>query len=70
LKAKLIQVLGDDYQGDRPIEAPVETPVPTAETSTTEAEFAQVFESKDTDTKATASDDDDLEDYFKSLAAD
>ena len=70
LKAKLIQVLGDDYQGDRPIEKQVETPVPTAETSTTKAEFAQVFESKETDTKAAASDDDDLEDYFKSLAAD
>ena len=42
--------------------------VPTAETSESKGDdFAQVFESKDTTTKE---DDEDLEDYFKSLASD
>jgi len=41
--------------------------VPTAETSETASDdFAQVFESKET----TKDDDEDLEDYFKTLAAD
>lgn len=38
---------------------------PTAETSTTEAEFADVFKKPDA---SSSTDDDDLEDYFKSLA--
>ena len=71
LKEKLIQVLGDDYQGDQTAEvrAP-KVAAPTAETSTTDDnDFAEVFESK-TETVSSSNDDDDLEDYFKSLAAD
>ena len=43
--------------------------VPTAETTDTHEEFSAVFEKPSTESKATT-DDDDLEDYFKSLAAD
>lgn len=71
LKEKLIQVLGDDYQGDQTAEvrAP-KVAAPTAETSTAaDNDFAEVFETK-TETTSSSNDDDDLEDYFKSLAAD
>lgn len=57
---------GADYN---PTPGPVAEPrkVPTAETSTADAELADVFkESKSSD----SNDDDDLEDYFKSLASD
>lgn len=72
LKQKLEMVLGDSYQGDRAIQTADPARIPTAETSETTSDFAQVFESKETEAEpaSSASDDDDLEDYFKSLAAD
>lgn len=71
LKQKLEMTLGESYQSDRAIETTErEVSVPTAETSQTETEFASVFESKETEATTSGKDDDDLEDYFKSLAAD
>lgn len=78
LKQKLMDVLGETYMGDTPAQQaaiPVSnpTPTPTAETSSSSGDdFAQVFETKDdgNTTSASNNDDEDLEDYFKSLAAD
>ena len=67
LKTKLNEVLGDTE-----VSAAVSTTtkeVPTAETSSTESnDFQEVFESKTEEVKK--EDDEDLEDYFKSLAQD
>ena len=67
LKTKLNEVLGDTE-----VSAAVSTStkeVPTAETSSTESnDFQEVFESKTEEVKK--DDDEDLEDYFKSLAQD
>jgi len=71
LKQKLMDVLGETYMGDTPAQV-AQTPVsaPTAETSSTSGDdFAQVFETKEPEA-VKKDDDDDLEDYFKSLAAD
>ena len=66
LKEKLTMVLGESMETPAVSTKTVE--VPTAETSESKGDdFAQVFESKDTTTKE---DDEDLEDYFKSLASD
>ena len=43
-------------------------PLPTAETSNSEADFSEVFKETTTETSST-NEDDDLEDYFKSLAS-
>ena len=48
-------------------EAPRQVSVPTAETTDTQEEFSAVF---DKPTNSVSNDDDDLENYFKSLAAD
>ena len=59
-------------RGDTEVSAAVSTTtkeVPTAETSSTESnDFQEVFESKTEEVKK--EDDEDLEDYFKSLAQD
>ena len=71
LKQKLMDVLGETYMGDTPTQV-AQTPVsaPTAETSSTSGDdLAQVFETKEPEA-VKKDDDDDLEDYFKSLAAD
>ena len=66
LKAKMEEVLGE-----------VSAPAPVQENSYTAPdpvvdnnEFAKAFEETTTETKSSSNDDDDLEDYFKSLAAD
>ena len=64
LNAKLMGVIGsgvEEAESTRPVS------VPTAETTATKEEFSAVF-NKPTTTSST--DEDDLEDYFKSLAAD
>ena len=48
-------------------EQPRQVSVPTAETTDTQEEFSAVFDKSST---SSSTDDDDLEDYFKSLAAD
>ena len=57
-----------------PITSPIEThtnvPAPTAETSRASGEWNQVFEAKAPGAPTAVKDDDDLEDYFKSLATD
>lgn len=65
LNTKLMGVIGNVEEANTM--SPVS--VPTAETSETAEEFSAVFDKPTTETKATT-DDDDLEDYFKSLAAD
>lgn len=65
LNTKLMGVIGNVEEANTM--SPVS--VPTAETSETAEEFSAVFDKPSAETKATT-DDDDLEDYFKSLAAD
>jgi len=65
LNTKLMGVIGNVEEANTM--SPVS--VPTAETTDTHEEFSAVFEKPSTESKATT-DDDDLEDYFKSLAAD
>jgi hypothetical protein len=68
LKEKLTLTLGESMETTAPAVATKTAEVPTAETSETKSDdFAQVFDSKDNTTK---DDDEDLEDYFKTLAAD
>jgi len=49
-------------------ETPRQVSVPTAETTDTQEEFAAVFDKQAS--TSVSNDDDDLENYFKSLAAD
>lgn len=66
LNAKLMSVIG---MGIEEQETSRQVSIPTAETSNTKEEFSAVFE-KPTSATSSSTDDDDLEDYFKSLAAD
>ena len=66
LNAKLMSVIG---MGIEEQETSRQVSIPTAETSNTKEEFSAVFE-KPTSSTSSSTDDDDLEDYFKSLAAD
>lgn len=66
LNTKLMGVLGNVEEANT-MSSPVS--VPTAETTDTQEEFSAVFD-KPTSTSSSSTDDDDLEDYFKSLAAD
>lgn len=64
LNTKLMEVVGGTVQES---ETPRQVSVPTAETTDTQEEFSAVFDKPST---SSSTDDDDLEDYFKSLAAD
>lgn len=64
LNAKLMVTIGTGVEEN---EAPRQVSVPTAETTNTQEEFSAVF---DKPTGSAPSDEDDLENYFKSLAAD
>ena len=64
LNAKLMTTIGTGVEEN---EAPRQVSVPTAETTDTKEEFSSVF---DKPTSSVSNDDDDLENYFKSLAAD
>ena len=64
LNAKLMLTIGAGVEEN---EAPRQVSVPTAETTDTQEEFSAVF---DKPTNSVSNDDDDLENYFKSLAAD
>jgi hypothetical protein len=64
LNAKLMVTIGTGVEEN---EAPRQVSVPTAETTNTQEEFSAVF---DKPTSSAPSDEDDLENYFKSLAAD
>ena len=69
LQAKLHDVLGEGAEVSKPAPKPKAAPIPTAETtSDDDVDLSAVF--KESDSKSASSDDDDLEDYFKSLAAD
>lgn len=68
LNTKLMGVIGQT-SGDSYQETSSNVSVPTAETTNTKEEFGAVFE-KPTETTSSSTDEDDLEDYFKSLAAD
>ena len=66
LQEKLMMVVGENTQPQ--YESPSNNvSVPTAETTDTKEEFSAVFEKPAAET---SSEDDDLENYFKSLAAD
>lgn len=64
LNAKLMSTIGTGVEEN---ETPRHVSVPTAETTDTQEEFSAVF---DKPTNSVSNDDDDLENYFKSLAAD
>jgi hypothetical protein len=66
LQEKLMQVVGESVQPQYETSSN-KTSVPTAETTDTQEEFSAVFDKPST---SSSTDDDDLEDYFKSLAAD
>ena len=68
LNTKLMGIIGQT-SGDSYQETSSNVSVPTAETTNTKEEFDAVFK-KPTDTTTSSTDEDDLEDYFKSLAAD
>ena len=64
LNAKLMSTIGAGVEEQ---DQPRQVSVPTAETTDTQEEFSAVFDKPST---SSSTDDDDLEDYFKSLAAD
>ena len=68
LNTKLMGVIGQT-SGESYQDTSSNVSVPTAETTNTKEEFGAVFE-KPTETSTSSTDEDDLEDYFKSLAAD
>ena len=70
LQTRLTEVLELDSSPSASMTPPAqgqERVIPTAETSTTDVELKDVFKESSTNS---STDDDDLEDYFKSLAAD
>jgi hypothetical protein len=69
LQEKLMMVVGENVGQPQYENTSNNVSVPTAETTNTKEEFGAVFE-KPTDTTTSSTDEDDLEDYFKSLAAD